>query len=59
METIVGQQKKTNSFPSGANYYAQVRKKIKMVLVILFILACQMVIFTWKKITEVSTIGIK
>ncbi len=50
METIVGQRKKTNSFPSGANYYAQVRKRIKKVLEIRFILACQMVIYRQKKV---------
>lgn len=59
METIVGQQKKTNSFPSGANYYAQVRKRIKMVLEIRFILACQMLIYRQKKSAEVSTLDIK
>ena len=59
METIVGQQKKTNSFPSGANYYAQVRKRIKKVLEIRFILACQMLIYRQKKSAEVSTLDIK
>jgi hypothetical protein len=59
METIVGQQKKTNSFPSGANYYAQVRKRIKMVLEIRFILESQMVIYRQKKSAKFSTLDIK
>ena len=59
METIVGQQKKTNYFPSGANYYAQVRKRIKKVLEIRFILESQMVIYRQKKSAKFSTLDIK
>jgi hypothetical protein len=49
-KTIVGKQKKRDSASGGASYFAQVRKIIKMVLEIVFILARRMVVYRQKRV---------